>query len=379
MGTPPTRWGHDGPVEPLVVEASGTPREVGRAHGEHARELIRLGIDRWRQALSDEGRDPERLWRDLSRTAGFRASAARWTPDLLAEVEGIAEGAGVSADVVFATNCLDEAWWWHEKGPGCSVVAVADRGPVPVVGQTMDLDTWMDTTQVVLRLRHQDGLEQVMLSRAGVIGLCGANSAGIGVVVNALDQLAVDQAGVPVAFVLRSLLSAVRLEDVRGILHRLPHASGQAYTAVSPDGVVGFECGADVVADYLNDPGRPGARWHTNHPLAATTDEPSQLPGGTEGAPSWDWAAGSSVPRMTHLDSAMPAIATADDVARVLSDSDAGICMYPGRWRPDGFTFGSLVVEASVPPRVRVAVGPPDRVPYVEVPFGVAVRESTAT
>jgi hypothetical protein len=202
-------------------------------------------------------------------------------------------------------------------------------------------------------------------------------------VVNALDQLAVDPAGVPVAFVLRSVLSTTRLGDVRGHLHRLPHASGQAYTAVSPDGVVGFECGADVVAEYQNDPRRPGARWHTNHPLAATADEAARLRGADQPAQPWDWAAGSSRPRMNHLDAAVADAATADDVAEILSDSEAGICMYPGRWRPDGFTFGSVVIEASAPPRIRVAVGPPDRVPYVEVPFGApfegAGSERTAT
>jgi hypothetical protein len=365
-------------VQPLVIEASGTPREIGRAHGEQARHLVRDGLERWREALAADGRDAERLWHDLARTAGFREAALRWTPDLVEEVEGIAEGAAVAPDRVFATNCLDEAWWWHEKGPGCSVVAVGDRGPVPVIGQTMDLDTWMDSTQVVLRVRQQDGLEQVVLSRAGVVGLCGANSAGLGVVVNALDQLAVDPRGVPVAFVLRSLLAARRLEDVRGVLHRMPHASGQAYTAASPDGVVGFECGADVVTEYVNDPARPGARWHTNHPLAATADDAARLRGPTGPAGSWDWAAGSSVPRMGHLEAAMGGVETAADVAALLSDSDAGICMYPGRWRPDGFTFGSVVIETSVPPRIQVAVGPPDRVPYVDVPFRTPVSHSTA-
>jgi hypothetical protein len=365
-------------VQPLVIEASGTPRDIGRAHGEHARDLVRAGLDRWRDALAAAGKDADRLWHDLARSAGFRDAARRWTPDLLEEVEGIAEGAAVPTDLVFATNCLDEAWWWHEKGPGCSVVAVADRGPVPVIGQTMDLDTWMDTTQVVLQLSHPDGLEQVILSRAGVVGLCGANSAGLGVVVNALDQLAVDPHGVPVAFVLRSVLASRRLDDVRRLLHRLPHASGQAYTAASPEGVVGFECGADVVTEYVNDPARPGARWHTNHPLAATADEAARLRGPDQTGDSWDWAAGSSVPRMKHLDAAMATVDTTADVVALLSDSDAGICMYPGRWRPDGFTFGSVVIEASVPPRIQVAVGPPDRVPYVGVPFRVPVNDSTA-
>ena len=366
-------------VQPLVIDAAGSPREIGQAHGEHARDLIRTGLDRWRETLAAEGKDADALWHALARRAGFREAAARWTPDLLAEVDGIAEGAGVDPDLVFATNCLDEAWWWHEKGPGCSAVAVTDRGPVPVIGQNMDLDTWMDTTQVVLRLRHADGLEQVLLSRAGVIGLCGANSAGLGVVVNALDQLAVDPHGVPVAFVVRAVLAQCRVDDVRAVLHRLPHASGQAYTAASLDGVVGFECGADAVTEYVNDPDRPGARWHTNHPLAPVALKAAALRGPDEGEQPWDWASGSSRPRLTRLDEALGTLMSGDDLAALLSDSDAGICMFAGRWRDDGFTFGSIVVETSVPPRVRIAVGPPDRTPYVEVPFGVAVTSSSAT
>lgn len=374
-----TRRGHHGPVQPLVIDAAGSPRELGRAHGEHARELILAGLDRWREALAETGKDADALWHALAHRAGFRDAVARWTPDLLDEVEGIAEGAGVDPDLVFATNCLDEAWWWHEKGPGCSAVAVTDRGPVPVVGQNMDLDTWMDTTQVVLRLRHDDGLEQVVLSRAGMVGLCGANSEGLGLVVNTLDQLAVDPHGVPVAFVARSLLGQRRLGDVRGVLHRLPHASGQAYTAASPDGVVGFECGADVVTEYVNDESRPGARWHTNHPLSPVALDAAGLRGPEPGEGSWEWASTSSRPRLARLDSGVADVETADDLAALLSDSDAGVCMYPGRWRPDGFTFGSIVIEATVPPRVRVSVGPPDRTPYVDVPFGAAVRSSTAT
>jgi isopenicillin-N N-acyltransferase like protein len=371
--------GHDVPVQPLVIDAAGSPREIGRAHGEHARDLIRDSLDRWRSALEADGKDADALWHALARRAGFREATARWTPDLLEEVEGIAEGAGVDPDLVFATNCLDEAWWWHEKGPGCSAVAVADRGPVTVVGQNMDLDTWMDGSQVVLRLRHTDGLEQVVLSRAGVVGLCGANSAGVALVVNTLDQLAVDPHGVPVAFVMRAVLARQRLDAVRATLHRLPHASGQAYTAGSPDGVVGFECGADAVTEYVNDPDRPGARWHTNHPLATTALEAAALRGPDAGEEPWDWASGSSAPRLVRVEGAMPDLATAADLQALLSDSDAGICMYPGRWRDDGFTFGSIVVEATVPPRIRVAVGPPDRTPYVEVPFTVGVSSSTAT
>lgn len=353
--------GHDGPVELVIIDAAGSPREVGRAHGEQARELIAAGLDRWRDELARTGKDADRLWKGLSRESGFRDAAARWAPSLLEEVAGIAEGANADPDAVFATNCLDEAWWWGQKGPGCSSVAVADRGGRPVIGQNMDLDTWMDTTQVALRLRPDDGPEQVLLSRAGVVGLCGANSAGVGLVVNTLDQLPEAADGLPVAFVLRLVVAQTSLDAVEPLLRSIRHASGQAYTMASDSEVIGFEAGGDFVASYRNDPDRPGARWHTNHPLSEGDHDVTFNPD--------DWATGSSKPRLDRVDDALSDLSNADDLTALLSDADAGICMYPGRWRDDGFTFGSIVIEIDTPPTVRIAPGPPDRTDWTDVRF----------
>ena len=197
--TPNSR--HDDSVDLVTIDAAGNPRERGRAHGEQARDLIIGGLERWRDDLAGRGKDADRLWKGLAREAGFRDAAARWSPDLLTEIEGIAEGSGADPDAVFAINCLDEAWWWGERAGGCSAVAVVDRGGRPVIGQNMDLDTWMDTTQIVLRLTPDDGPAQVLLSRAGMVGLCGANEAGVGVVVNTLDTLPTATDGLPVALV----------------------------------------------------------------------------------------------------------------------------------------------------------------------------------
>ncbi|MEO8108233.1 MAG: C45 family peptidase [Actinomycetes bacterium] len=345
----------------MIIDAAGTPRELGRAHGEQARDVIASGLGRWRDELAKTDKDADQLWKGLSRGSGFREAATRWAPALLEEIEGIAEGANADPDAIFATNCLDEAWWWDEKGHGCSAVAVADRGGKTVIGQNMDLDTWMDSTQVALRLRPDDGPQQVLLSRAGVVGLCGANAEGIGLVVNTLDQLPVAVDGLPVALVLRLLAAQTSLDDVEPLLRSIRHASGQAYTMASADDVIGFEAGGDFVASYVNDASRPGARWHTNHPLSDGDHEVTFDPG--------DWATGSSAPRLSRVDDAMSDIATDDDLVELLSDADAGICMYPGRWRDDGFTFGSLVIEIDEPPTVRIAPGPPDRTAWIDVPF----------
>lgn len=345
----------------MIIDAAGSPREMGRAHGEQARGLIADGLERWREELAKTGKDADQLWKGLSRESGFRDAATRWAPDLLEEVEGIAEGANADPDAVFATNCLDEAWWWGEKGGGCSAVAIADQDGKTLIGQNMDLDTWMDTTQVALRLAPGEGPQQILLSRAGVVGLCGANAEGVGLVVNTLDQLPVATDGLPVALVLRLLMAQTSLDAVEPLLRSIRHASGQAYTMASADAVIGFEAGGDFVASYVNEPARPGARWHTNHPLSDGDHEVTFDPD--------DWATGSSEPRLSRVDEAMAELGSADDLVALLSDADAGICMYPGRWRDDGFTFGSLVIEIDEPPAVKMTAGPPDRSTWVDVPF----------
>ena len=345
----------------VTIDVAGSPRERGRAHGEQGRELIHGGLDRWRADLAGRGKDADRLWKGLSRESGFRQAAARWAPDLLEEISGIAEGSGADPDAVFAINCLDEAWWWGDRPGGCSAVAVTDRDGRPVIGQNMDLDTWMDTTQIVLRMRPEDGPAQVLLSRAGMVGLCGANEAGVGVVVNTLDTLPTSENGLPVALVIRRLSGLESLDDAEATLRGVRHASGQAYTLASADGAVtGYEAGGDHVASYQNDSDRPGARWHTNHPLADGSHEVSS---------GDDWATTSTVPRFDRVTAAMDDLETVDDLKQVLSDADAGVCMFPGRWRDDGFTFGSIVMSLDTPPAVEVAPGPPDRTPYVPVPF----------
>jgi hypothetical protein len=161
--------------------------------------------------------------------------------------------------------------------------------------------------------------------------------------------------------VLRLLTAQTSLDDVEPLLRGIRHASGQSYTVASADGVLGYEAGGDFVASYRNDPDRPGARWHTNHPLSEGNHDVIFDPE--------DWATGSSQPRLTRVDDAMASLETADDLVELLSDADAGICMFPGRWRDDGFTFSSIVMEIDTPPAVRMTAGPPDRSEWVDVPF----------
>jgi isopenicillin-N N-acyltransferase-like protein len=96
-----------------MVECRGDGRERGRAHGEALREPIRGLLEAWDADVAARlGRPPQALVSALLETTGFVAAIERHTPDLLEEVRGIAEGAGIGFDRVLALNLMDEEWWF---------------------------------------------------------------------------------------------------------------------------------------------------------------------------------------------------------------------------------------------------------------------------
>jgi hypothetical protein len=158
----------------IVIECTGDGRSRGRMHGEAARGLIRDGLQRWADATAAAAGIPITRYVSafLSDTALLAAIETR-LPDLVEEMRGIAEGAGVPFDQVAAYNLMDEQWWYDlertpNAEPGCSVVAFADQGTGAVLlGQNMDLPAYMDGGQVVLRIQAPGGVGVVCRGPAG--------------------------------------------------------------------------------------------------------------------------------------------------------------------------------------------------------------------
>lgn len=257
-----------------VIDCTGDGLARGRAHGEAARAAIGTAIEAWAKAtLPDASGDIVDYARGLVARTGLLAAMGRHMPDLLAEIGGIAEGAGQPFDLVAALNLMDEQWWYDlrraspkDDGPGCSLLACPD-GNGMVLAQTMDLPAFMDGSQLILRLRPDQGPSSVVLSSAGMIGLVGVNAAGVAVCVNTLLMLRHNANGVPVAAVVRHLLAQPTAAAARAALLVLPHASGQHYAVADRSGVTGHECSAAGCAPVALAQG--GALLHTNHPVAS--------------------------------------------------------------------------------------------------------------
>jgi len=84
-----------------IVDIAGSPYQRGRAHGEALRPQIAEMVGRWSRRVEQRtgagvGTFLDRFLADTD----FRPAIARWTPDLEAEIRGIAEGAGQPEQII---------------------------------------------------------------------------------------------------------------------------------------------------------------------------------------------------------------------------------------------------------------------------------------
>ncbi|MEZ5925238.1 MAG: C45 family peptidase [Hyphomicrobiaceae bacterium] len=357
-----------------TFEIAGSPRERGRQYGAGLKDLIHARDAAWRRSLEAQtGRPSEDVIDDFLRTTHFAGAIERFTPGLLEEVKGIAEGSGLGFEPIYAAQLMDEEWWLiagEKAGHHCSSFGVAGAGGRPALAaQNMDLVDWNEGFQVLLTIRGEAGApDQMVLTMAGMIGLCGLTSAGLGLVVNTLSQLSVRRDGLPVAFVSRGALAAGSHDGAVAFLNRVTHASGQNYIVVGREALSDLECSAAGAVPFAR---RTDCVWHTNHPLASR-----DLRGG-----SHDHVASerNSQSRMAVLDrelgsGLMPDVSTAKRLLANRDDAAEPVSRRLGENGSHAYTFASVVYELGPEPRVHVAAGPPCSTPFKSYGFERAKR-----
>lgn len=342
-----------------VIRCSGTPAERGAQHGEALRELIEQGVGRWLEVIgARQGIDPDDYIAEFLRKTTYRTFIERWTPELLMEVHGIARGAGQSFERMLVYSMLDEEWRYSQtrlatEAPGCTAVGVrASDGRPTMIGQTMDIPSVHDGTQVVIVHSEAGAPTQAVFTAAGMIGLMGVNSDGVGLVVNNLSTLPAARTGLPVTFIERKLLDTSSVEEATYALHAMQHAIGQHYLVGDPEHLVSVEADA---ARVIGGGEEQRVVAHANHPLY---DPPHKQEFEKV------YAASNTRNRLACMTALTERATSLEDIELALADTTAPISYAAAH----GFmTFGAMAAELSSPPRVRFAAGPPHLHPFVEV------------
>jgi L-aminopeptidase/D-esterase-like protein len=365
-----------------VVVLDGTPFNRGMVHGKALRGDIHELVGLWKRDLSRQFRmDADTFIRNFLAGTDYLPAIRKWTPELLEEVRGIAEGAGIAFETMLAFQLVDEYWanGGGIAGEHCSGLGLAGAGDRPTyIAQNMDLEGFRDRFQAVLHVKSPDsGLESFIFTCPGLIALNGMNSRSLGVCVNTLLQLRPRRSGLPVAFVVRGLLERKTAEEAIGFLREVEHASGQNYILGSPAAVYDFECSAGKITRFVPE-GRTGVVYHTNHPLA-NDDFTERYRLALEGDGKNDRSDVNSIARFQALqnrlrgDGMEPGL---DAIRSALASRDSAefpVCRH--YTSPEaGFTFGSTIMVLSGSPELLVAAGPPDRAMYRSFSFAPAGR-----
>ncbi len=359
-----------------VLPLEGTPRNRGLIHGRTMREQIHELLHLWKIELARHSKiEADAFIKRFVSRSDYAAAVRIWTPELLEEIKGIAEGAGVDFDTMFVFQLADECYANGKTiaQDRCSSLGFSMRDQqAACIAQNMDIESYTDGFQLVLHIKHQDlDMESYVLTLAGCIGLNGMNNKAIGICCNMLPQLNNCRDGLPVACVVRGVLQQRTEDEAIGFLHRIKHASGQNYVLGGPTNVYSFECSAGQISRF-----KPSRRedvvWHTNHPLVNDdyiSDYRALLERGTnlENVEPNTRNRLQALERRFTVDSVGWGVPFVKEALTSHDSVEYPVC------RPKGqeyaFTFASTIMVLSEEPEFHVAPGPPDVTPYNKLSF----------
>ncbi len=164
-----------------LFEARGDAREIGRQHGEQARQQIHGYLDYLARSLQIS-----RVELGL-RALRFQPLFQEQCAELLAETQGLAEGAGLPLADALAAQLRGELGQLNDGG--CTTFAVAARGTTTgstLIGQTSDNPPELEQFGYVLKLRPANHPALLMWTFGGMLGYHGINEYGVSHFANAL-------------------------------------------------------------------------------------------------------------------------------------------------------------------------------------------------
>jgi isopenicillin-N N-acyltransferase-like protein len=272
------------------ITLSGAPYERGHHYGTQAAPQIRRSIASYALLFAYErGFD----WQTAQEQArAYLSVLEAQTPDLLAEMRGIADGSGRHLLEIVALNARTELLGGMSAGqhPACAQATASNRAQgVPELtecttiaalpgstasGATLLAQTWdwlrsQREACVVLRVQEPGRPDLLTLTEAGIIAKIGLNSAGLGVCLNILRSINDGQRpALPIHVLLRRLLQMSDYQEAVAMVQQTPAAASSCISIAAAGQAVSLEMTPDGTAAW--EP-QNSLLVHTNHCLLEST------------------------------------------------------------------------------------------------------------
>ncbi|KAI1617054.1 putative acyl-CoA:6-aminopenicillanic-acid-acyltransferase [Exophiala viscosa] len=246
---------------PRRIELSGSPRKIGIEHGRQLSREIRSEIQLYGRMFQAT---TQMSWPSIQSIAReFATTIATLVPEIYAEIEGIAGGAGVDVLDVVAINARSDIA--HGLfSDGCSSLGWDRKHQGVLLAQNWDWTTEMQKNVVLMSITQPDKPKIWMVPEAGMVGKIGFNSASVGTCLNSIRAKPVDTSKLPVHVALRVCLnSRSRAEAIQRLTILGSIASAQHILLADPAGPVSLEL--TPLGDTHIYPDSQGIVCHTNH------------------------------------------------------------------------------------------------------------------
>lgn len=341
-----------------LFQATGSPRKLGRMHGEQAAPRICGYLACLEQTL--------RLSRTSmrSRALRFQPLFEQYAPHLMDEIRGLAEGAQIEYADALALQLRGELAGISEEA--CTTFAVGPMGTADrsiLIGQTSDTPAELEQFAYVLNLRPDDRPEMLIWTFGGMLGYHGINEHGLGHFANALGggpQWKFALSHYPLK---RLFLECSDLEGVLRICREVPVCSSGNYMLCDRTGILDVELTSH--GPFVHEDRGAAFLAHSNHflcaPHSCRENFEQSLP---DSFPRLD--------RIRELISGKIGQLTVADLQQILSDHSGhpvGICRHPHTGvgdailPPTGKTIAAIIAEPARG-RLHIARGNPCERPF---------------
>jgi isopenicillin-N N-acyltransferase like protein len=250
-----------------LVRATGGPFAVGHRHGTDRAAALRAFIGDGLCRINRIAPSPQSLGSLRPALGAFSKEIAAAAPRLSEEIDGLADGAGISREEAVLLQARREIIG-YQRVPArgdCTTYASLTAGPGggPVLAQTVDLNGDLDDQIAVLDVQLSGSRRRALvLSFGGLLGYLGVNSDGLAIGLN-LVLGGQWRPGLPPYLAIRHLLdNAGSVAEAVRLLADLPLASSRSLMLCDPGNVACVE----ILGGQLRFVESPQP-VHTNHYL----------------------------------------------------------------------------------------------------------------
>ncbi len=274
----------------IIKLLGNSPYERGKSHGTQLKQEIHAMI-----AVSSEFKEPfqidyyRKMGKIMLQTPSVMDPIYQYTPWLLDEVKGIAEGAELDYETMLGFQCLhlqtvftslfdfaNPAKEKHSQNSpppnkelSCTVVGginLSDTGSI--LAQNCDQGLDWDGFQTLFYIPEPEHDVEIMTwGYPGFLGIYGLNSKGVGLCYNSMSQFLEKKLhGLPIVFLTRGLLTKHSFREVETFLRNQTICSGLTCTIGDAQEIGTFEMTPNQLKRFCPTV-HPNLVYHTNHPL----------------------------------------------------------------------------------------------------------------